>query len=106
MGPFVVAMPKADYKGAFSSQKASSSKLISQNEMDGGIQNEAIASQKAERLALQLDMAIFVSCNLEVTPSLTGCEGVMERQMLRSRAGALAEKEVCRILLERKGQAS
>jgi hypothetical protein len=43
---------------------------------------------------------------LEVTPSLTGCEGVMERQMLRSRAGAVAEKEVCRILLERKAQAS
>lgn len=101
MGPFVVAMPRTEYQGAFSAVKASSSKLISHGGTESGIQNETIAGQMAERLAQRLNIAVYVSCNLDETPSLTGCEGTMERHLLRSRAGALAEKEAGRLLEER-----
>jgi Proteasome assembly chaperone 4 len=97
MGTFIVAMPRTKYQGAFSAE-APTSKLISGSD---DIQSEMIASQMAERLSQRLKMAVFVSCSLENTPSITGCDGVMEKQMLRSRAGGLAEREVGRLLEER-----
>lgn len=99
MGPLVVAMPRTKYQGAFStSSEASTSKLISSND---GIQSELIASQTADRLSQRLGMAVFVSCSLEDTPIVAGCDGIIEQQMLRSRAGALAEREVGRLLQEK-----
>lgn len=102
MGPFMVAMPRSKYQGAFSAE-APSSKLIGAT---GDIQSEMIASQIAARLSQRLKMAVFVSCSLEDTPSLTGCEGIMERHMLRCRAGALVEREVGRLLEGRISQRS
>lgn len=97
MGPFMVAMPRNKYQGAFSAESPTS-KLIGSFE---GVPSEMIASQMAERLSQRLNMAVFVSCSLEETPSVTGCDGDLERHMLRSRAGALAEGEVVRVLEER-----
>jgi len=109
MGPLVVGMPRMKYKGAFSEeQQASVSKLIGSSSSDdvgdGGIQNTRIASQLADRLSQRLQMAIYCSCSLEGSnmPLIPGSDdGVMEQQMLRSRAGALAEKEIGRILEEK-----
>lgn len=101
MGPFVVAMPRSSYQGAFSAD-GPTSKLI--GAASGDIQSEMIACHMAERLSNRLQMAVFVSCSLEDPPSLMGCDGTMERHMLRSRAGALAEREVFRRLEGRLGQ--
>ena len=102
MGPLVVGMPRNKYKGAFADGGASSlSKLVgSGNDAWEGIQDTRIASQVADRLSQRLDLAVFCSCNLEGpgTPEIPGCDGAIEQQMLRSRAGALAEREIGRIL--------
>ena len=102
MGPLVVGMPRNKYRGAFSDEGASSlSKLIgSSDDVGGGIQDTRIASLVVDRLSQRLDLAIFCSCNLEgpSTPVIPGCDGVMEQQLLRSRAGALAEREIGRML--------
>jgi len=103
MGPLVVGMPRNKYKGAFSEETSPVSKLVgSSDDVGGGIQNTRIASLVADRLSHRLKLAVFVSCNLEgQTPTVPGCDGVMEQQMLRSRAGALAEREIGRILEEK-----
>lgn len=101
MGPLVVGMPRNTYRGAFSDEQASVSKLVgSSDDSGGGIQDTRIASQLADRLSQRLKLAVFCSCNLEGpdTPMIPGCEGAMEQQMLRSRAGALAEQEIGRVL--------
>lgn len=102
MGPLVVGMPRNKYKGAFSDVGASPLSMLVGNGTDAGagIQNTRIASQVADRLSQRLDLAVFCSCNLEGpdTPVIPGCDGALEHQMLRSRAGALAEREIGRIL--------
>jgi len=109
MGPLVVGMPRNTYRGAFSDEQASVSKLVgSSDDAGGGIQNTRIASQLADRLSQRLKIAVFCSCNLEGpnTPILPGGEGTMEQQMLRSRAGALAEREIGRVLAKSCGRSN
>ena len=102
MGPLVVGMPRNKYKGAFSDAGASPLSMLVGSGIDAGagIQDTRIASQVADRLSQRLDLAVFCSCNLEGpgAPVIPGCDGALEHQMLRSRAGALAEREIGRIL--------
>ena len=99
MGPLFLAMPRVRYQGAFASSiDVPTSKLISSTD---GIESELIASTIAARLSQRLQMAVYCSCSLEDTPIIAGCDGVLEQQLLRSRAGALAEKEIVRLLQEK-----
>jgi hypothetical protein len=100
MGPVVVAMPRTNYKGAFSdAHDSSSSQLIG-----GGEDDQMIGGQMASRLSQRLGFPIIVSC------SLSSSEGAhmetlfsgLDRASMAQRAAALAEKEVARLLAERK----
>lgn len=92
----MVAMPRTNYQGAFSSAKeVSSSKLIGDEAQD----TEMMARQMASRLTRRLGVPVFVSCSFENAPSSL-LEGVDEG-MIQHRAAALAEKEVWRILQDK-----
>lgn len=103
MGPLVVGMPRNNYKGAFNGEASVSTLIRSFDDVGGGIQNNRIASQVAERLSTRYKIAVFCSCNLEdeKTPIIAGCEGIMEQQLLRSKAGALAEQAIRGLLQDR-----
>lgn len=97
MGPVVISMPQIQYRGAFASvaDGASSSKLIG----DGNTHNEMIAQQMSSRLSQRLGIAVLVSCTLiDGAPPLAN-EG-MDIELINSRAAALTEKEIYRILKE------
>mmetsp|Transcript_24934 Transcript_24934/g.54689 ORF Transcript_24934/g.54689 Transcript_24934/m.54689 type:complete len:229 (-) Transcript_24934:469-1155(-) len=108
MGQLVVAMPRTNYKGAFSS---TSSKEASCSQLVGSASSEdqMLANQMASRLSSRSGMAIYVSCQLSSSSSVVGAGGGgaldsgsdgPEADMLSQRAAALAEKEVWRILQE------
>jgi Proteasome assembly chaperone 4 len=93
MGPLIAAMPRTQYNGAFSSVvDPSTSKLIGCDSEDA----EILARQMSARLSQRLGIAIFVSCSFAGAPAFA-CEG-LDESMLQHRAGALAEREIYRIL--------
>jgi hypothetical protein len=114
MGPLLVAMPRTQYRGAFSdSTEASTSKLIGGG--DGGAGDghegmttstsdaagtEMMARQMAARLAQRLGVSVFVSCSLTEGAPATATEGV-DREMIQHRAAALAEREIGRLLQDK-----
>jgi len=113
MGPLFVAMPRTKYSGAFSSADdgnaaAPASKLIGCDDED----DEAIARHMSSRLSKRLQMPVYVSCCLsENMPSSDGSGldffddqigGGGGGAATQRRASALAEKEICRILLLKK----
>jgi hypothetical protein len=100
MGPVVVAMPRTNYKGAFSdAHESSSSQLIG-----GGEEDQMIGGQMASRLSQRLGFPVIVSC------SLSSSEGAqmetlfsgLDRTSVAQRAAALTEKQVARLLAEHK----
>jgi hypothetical protein len=97
MGPLMVAMPRLSYQGAFSSDEASTSKLVGDEAED----SEILASQIASRLSQRLQVPVFVSCSFDNAPSIRG--GALEAGILLQRAAALAEREVWRILKDKLG---
>lgn len=101
MGPVVVAMPRTDYKGAFSdAHESSSSQLIG-----GGEEDQIIGGQMASRLSQSLGFPIIVSCSLSSSEGAAQIETLfsgLDRTSVAQRAAALAEKEVARLLTEHK----
>eukprot|EP00536_Pseudo-nitzschia_multiseries_P001741 jgi/Psemu1/107674/gw1.22.64.1 len=107
MGQLVVAMPRTDYKGAFSgtTREASCSQLVG----SASSEDQMLANQMASRLSSRSGMAIYVSCQLSSPVGGSGGAGGSamggdlgagghEADMLSQRAAALAEREVWRIL--------
>jgi len=96
MGPLLVAMPRTNYRGAFSeSGEASSSKLVGGDDED----EEMTARQMASRLSTRLGIPVFVSCSFDGAPQMAR-EGV-DRATVQHRAAAQAEREIARILQEK-----
>lgn len=93
MGSFVVATPNRSYKGAFDDSNAAS-KLIGTE----SVHNDLVALNMASRLAEKLHMAIFCSCNLDDGRPDGALGGETEMYLLQSRAAAIAEREIVRIL--------
>ena len=92
----MVAMPRSNYKGAFSAPKdVPTSKLIGDQAED----SEMMARQMASRLSQRLGIPVFVSCSFANTPS-SFVEGVDEG-MVQQRAAALAERQVWQMLKEK-----
>uniref|UniRef100_A0A7R9ZJP0 Uncharacterized protein n=1 Tax=Craspedostauros australis TaxID=1486917 RepID=A0A7R9ZJP0_9STRA len=104
MGNLVVAMPRSNFRGAFSTSSANdlpSSSLIGTDSSEDHI----LASQMASRLAKRSGRAVFVSCNL-----MTGGDGLadagssdawmmgLSQDLVAQRAAAIAEKEIWTIL--------
>jgi hypothetical protein len=97
MGPLIVAMPRTKYKGAFSSDRdTSSSKLIGGESED----DEMIGRQMAGRLSQRLGISVFVSMSFANQPNMAS-QGVDEG-MIQHRAAALAEREIWRLLRDKK----
>jgi len=109
MGPTTVAMPRTAYQGMSSGDESPCSQLI------GGTNEEEImmGNSMASRLAKKSGMPVFVSCSLSGVGNLRsvggpaggdGLEGNAFGDVgsLAVHAAALAEKEVGRIILERK----
>jgi hypothetical protein len=100
MGPLVVAMPRTNYRGAFSSPTdVPSSKLIGDEAEDV----EMIARQMASRLSQRLGVPIFVCCSFADTPSIL--DGI-DLGMVQQRAAALAERQIWRILEKKLAQST
>lgn len=116
MGPLFVAMPRTNYRGAFSNDAggpstssspngaaaaAASSKLIGGDDEE----EEMTARQISSRISQKLGIPIFVSCCFSsgsggnAVPQLAS-EGI-DQNMVQQRAAAIAEKEICRILQEK-----
>lgn len=96
MGNFVVGMPRASYKGAFS-EDASSSKLIG----SGQAHNDILAQQLAGRLSQRTGLAVFCSCSLDddrLPNTILG--GEVEISIFQSQVVGLVEREVGRLLLK------
>jgi hypothetical protein len=92
MGPFLVALPRKTYAGAFATD-VSLSKLIPAADVD----TDLLASQIAGRLSQQLQMAVFVSCSFD-DHILGGA--VLEPLLLRQRTVPLAEQRICQLLTQ------
>ena len=103
MGQLVVAMPRTSYAGAFGtgSREPSCSHIIGgENSND-----QMLASQMASRLSVRSGIAIFVSCQLSSYSSTADPEdwsAGLDSETASHRAAALAEKEIWRILNEKK----
>ena len=99
MGPLMVSMPRRSYQGAFASD-IPSSKLISVSDLE----SDLMASQMAERLSQQLQMAILVSCYFDdaqapkTTAIAFGSDAAVESHLLRRRAMTIAETEICKLI--------
>jgi len=101
MGPLVVAMPRTNYKGAFSSGGANNNQGESScSQLIGGdSEDQLIGWQMASRLSQRVGHPVFVSCSL--TTSMTGMESLatgLDRNSLCSRTAALTEREIGRLL--------
>jgi len=114
MGPMVVAMPRTKYAGMSSGDEAPCSQMI------GGDNEEEVmmGNTMAMRLAKKIGWPIFVSCSLgemgnirsrgmssgSMMGELQGSAFDGDMGSLAVHAAALAEKEVGRIITERKNQ--
>lgn len=99
MGSFVVATPKRTYKGAFDDSN-SVSKLIGTE----SVHNDLVTINMASRLSEKLQMAIFCSCNLDDGRPDTALGGETEMFLLQSRAAAIVEREIARLLIPGTGK--
>lgn len=98
MGPMYLSMPRSRSNGAFSdSFMGSTSKLIGDG--SGKTHVEMIAQQMSSRLSQRLNIAVFVSYYLDETQLPTS--KIDDEEVVASRAAALAEREVYRILKEK-----
>ena len=119
----MVAMPRTRYQGAFADPDGSSSKLVGtttdadadavadfdtgqqQQQQEDATETEMIARQMATRLSQRLQRPIFCSCSFQHPPE--GLEtGVVDPNMVRQRAAALAEKRIREILSSSQEQVS
>jgi hypothetical protein len=109
MGPSTVAMPRTKYGGMSSGGEAPCSQLI------GGDNEEEVmmGNNMASRLSKKVGWPIFVSCSLGDMGNLrTGGSGMEELDgnafgdlgSLAVHGAALAEKEVGRIILQKKAE--
>jgi hypothetical protein len=114
MGQLLVAMPRIHYKGAFGgvhSKEPACSMLM------GSASDQTLGTQMASRLSTRTGMAIYVSCQLEMSSSGDGPgagasgggshDGLdsswstgLDSEIIVQRAAAVAEKEIWRILQE------
>ena len=104
MSQLVVAMPRTKYSGSFGtgSKEPSCSHIIGGDSSD----DQMLASQMASRLSVKCKMPCYVSCRLSTSnrdsdESDLSAAG-QDSATLAHRAAALAEREVWRILKERK----
>lgn len=122
MGPMVLSMPRTSYQHSTASGSASSAvDELATTQLIGGESEEdmVVGQQMAARLGKKAGMPIYVCCSIHSSPALAAGEGgggggggnmnMMEGGeapgfggSLGQRAAALAEREVGRILLERK----
>jgi Proteasome assembly chaperone 4 len=104
MGPLVVAMPRTKYHGAFGtgSKEPSCSQMIGGESPD----DQMLASRIASNLTVRSGMPIFVSCELSSSPrsgnDSEDWSGGMDSETLSHIAAGIAEKEIWRILQERR----
>jgi len=109
MGPTTVSMPRTAYRGLSSGDEAPCSQLI------GGTNEEEVmmGNSMASRLAKKVGLPVFVSCSLSAVGNLRsvggpgGEDGLLGNPLgdggsLAIHAAALAEREVGRIILERR----
>lgn len=111
MGQLVVAMPRTNYKGAFStgSKEVSCSQLIG----SASSEDQMLANQMASRLSFKSGISVFVSSSLSDPPPGTGNDinttgnsivtggwnsGGLDSELFSHRAAALAENKIWRIL--------
>lgn len=98
MGPLLAAMPRTDYKGAFSGNlDASNTRLVGGDDEEV----EMIARQMASRLSRRLQIPVLVSCSFEGAPDVITQQGIDSKE-LQHRAAALAEREIAAVLLRRR----
>lgn len=96
MGPFMVAMPRSRYQGAFGTQTPIS-KLVGHEQED----IELLTEKMASRLSQRIQKAVFVSCDLDPMKLISTTQGNVNHK-LQQTVAALAEREVYRILVDNK----
>jgi hypothetical protein len=97
MGPFMVAMPRTNYTGAFATNEAATTKLIGGDNED----EELLCRQMASRLSTKLGIAVFCSSalNASIHHSLQGMVvGGEDLSLIQHRVAALTEKKVYELL--------